>query len=258
MIILNNNYEVLKVIKGSSDIFKNLEYDKILSDNKSLYKICFRSDKRVLEIFYSDKLGVLDVKSFISKGAEKIQEDCPSLSKDLKTIYFDIQDVEGDLPETLGITVSYFDEDTIESNFLEDNGREMNKEDWERMNELISKLEYYLVFDKLEKILGAHIVWSHGGNSDLDLEFGNVLTKDEDKMKELVKIVGTSILDSHSDKDYHDNFNIIQTYELDVLGNYERDKGPLDQKYKDLCDPINGFRLYIPKGHPLYYFMGGK
>lgn len=258
MIILNNNYEVLKVIKNSSDIFKDLKYDKILSDNKSLYKICFRSDKRILEIFYSDKLGVLDVKSFILKGAEKIQEDCLSLSKDLKTVYFDIQDVEDNLPETLGITINYFDEDMIESNFLEDNGREMNKDDWERMNELISKLEYYLVFDKLEKVLGTHSVWSHNGNSDLDLEFENVLTKDEDKMKELVKIVGTSILDSHSDKEYHYSFNIISTYELDVLGDYERDKGPLGQKYKDLCDPINGFTLDIPKGHPLYYFMGGK
>lgn len=257
MIILNNNYEVLKVIKSSSDIFKNLEYDKILSDSNSLYKICFRSDKRILEIFYSDKLGVLDVKSFILKGDEKIQEDCLFLVKNLKEVNFDIQEVS-DFPETICITVCYFDEDTIESNFCEDNGREMNSDDWDRMNELISKLEYYLVFDKLEKVLGSHIVWSHGSNSDLDLEFGNALTKNEDEMKDLIKIVGTSILDSRSDKDYHDEFNIIQTYELDVLGNYERDKGPLDQKYKDLCDPINGFRLYIPKGHPLYYFMGGK
>lgn len=259
--ILNNNYEILKVIKGSSDLFKHLEYDKILSDGKALYKIDFRSNERLLELFYSTKIGILNVKSYTLKGSEKILEqkveDYYSLIKNLKEIDFDIQEIETDIPETLCITVNYFDDDAIETKFLEDNRREMTSEDWELMNELIAKLENYLVFDKLEKVLGAHTVWSHGSNSDLDLEFGNRLSKDESVMNNLVGIVGLHILDSHSDKEYHDIFNIVTTYEVDVLGDYERDKG-LDPKYKDLHDPIVGFTLYIPKGHPLYYFIGGN
>lgn len=178
--------------------------------------------------------------SYSEKVLSDKEED--AMVKELKDTPIEVEECEES--NHICIDLNYYPEDIIESNFKEDNGREMTDADWDEYEKLYRQIEEGFLKD-LESVGLVPLVSHHEGNGDFCLEF----RVDSDNNEEIANLLRGSVLDYTTDRE---DCNYLQTYEVDYTEKYAKGQ------FKEFDNIVQGLTLYIPKGSSLYSLMGGE
>lgn len=266
MIVLNNNYEIKKILdKYGEEINVAWEYvstEKIsIKDDKNqydFYVIRFKSNSIHDLFIYTTGRWLCDVQVSCSIPVmEQAKEDLDKMSWD----FIDMGDEElkkdnrYEFRDDLEIRINTYSEDIIEANFIEDNGREMNDADWEEYRKLYTMTWQYMI-GTIENIIGIYDEDGRDGYDNDCFNWRNFSNVDMNKVEELSKFLhGHKLEESIDDPIY----NQIMLYErdwldeaLDANGIKEED---LNSKIFDMVESIS---IITPKGHPLYFMLGGS
>lgn len=271
MIQLNNHYEVSMILNK----YTNKSWDKIDKYENKVEKLDWKyvetnQDDDLFVVFKSDIYRLTNgdmVEAFVVLALDEkdycgfyvssisysetviLEEEAKEMDKELEHTSFDMYYVDEDSNEAsnhLCIDLNYYSQDIIESNFKEDNGREMTDADWDRYEELYRRIEDGFVKD-LEAIGLVNLVSYHDSFGDLCLEFACDLdVKNSEVIADMLK---GSVLDSYTERN---DCNFLQTYEQDWTDRYSKGE------FEEFDDIVSGLTLHIPKGAPLYYMMGGQ
>lgn len=271
MIHLNNHYEVSMILNKYTnkswckiDKYENkvekLDWKYVETNQFFMSFVVFKSDIYrltngdmveafiVLALDEKDYCG-LYVSSISYSETVILEEEAKEMDKELEHTSFDMYYVDEDSNEAsnhLCIDLNYYSQDIIESNFKEDNGREMTDADWDRYEELYRRIEDGFVKD-LESIGLVNLVSYHDSFGDLCLEFAGDL--DVENSEVIADMLKGSVLDSYTERN---DCNFLQTYEQDWTDKYSKGE------FEEFDDIVSGLTLHIPKGAPLYYMMGGQ
>lgn len=192
--------------------------------------ICNQDDN--WNVWYIDRI------SYSEKVLSDKEED--ELVKELQETPIEFEEVSSHLC----IDLNYYSEDIIESNFKEDNGREMTDADWDRYEELYRLIEEKFLED-LASVGLVPLVSHHDDNGDLCLEF----CVGDDNNEKIADLLRGSVLDYTTNRE---DCNYLQTYEVDYTDKYAKGQ------FEEFDNIVQGLTLYIPKGSSLYEFMGGE
>ena len=260
MIILNNNYEIKKVLdKYSEEINMEWYYDftkKIsIKDDKNqydFYVIRFKSDSIHDLFIYTTGRWLCDVQVSCSIPImEQAKEELDKMSWDFVDTDNMVNDNRYQFRDDLEIRIVTYGEDVIEANFVEDNKREMNEADWDEYRKLYDMTWQYII-GGIEKLIGKY---NEDGRDELDNDCFNWRSFSEVDMGRVFDLA--EFLNGHKLDESVDDpiYNLIILNERDWLGKAMNANGIKDSIIPDIVESIV---VITPKGHPLYFMLGGS
>lgn len=268
LVILNNNYKIKKIL----DIYGeelNITWnyagvEKIMISEKHspddikkeyiFYVVKFKSDSIHDLFIYTTNSWLGDI--YISCSIPTMlqaKEKLDNIDFDFVDMDKAIGDSRYDFRDELEIVINTYDEDTIEQNFYEDNGREMEDEDWEDYRKLYNITWKYII-NKIEAIIGQH---DEDGIDEFEMDCFNWRGFDNEDISK-IEAVADALHGHVLDSDTIDPiYNQVILYERDWLGEALESNGI---KWEDckIANMVQSIAVRIPKGNPLYYMVGGQ
>jgi hypothetical protein len=269
MIILNNWYEIQKTLEGYCEHtvhkVKYVGVEKIELEGKdnsseephryTFYVVRFMVGNHELIIYMT---GQFWSSVHISCDLQYMQK----AKEELEDSIFDFIDTESedfkedncfDFRDRLDITINTYGEDIIEANFEEDNEREMEQADWDNWRKFRDLVSDY-ISNKISKVIGGYI--ESGVNELSDDWFNWNFSATDEKVIEKSESLADLLHGSKLDEDTNDPiYNQIIIYERDWLSEALKDKGIEDDN--GIANIVESIVVKTPKGHPLYFMLGG-
>lgn len=263
MIILNNNYEVKKVLDMYSENWSYVDTKKItLSDQKDglgrqsydFYVVKFKDDEGHILFIYTTGNWLADV--HVCSKLE-VMEQAKEKLDNMTFRFVDMEKAKNDnrydFRDELEIIINTYSEDIIEANFLEDNDREMEDKDWGEWRKIYDMTWKHIV-GKIANILGAH---DEDGIDEFDNDIFDWRNFDKatiEQQEALADVLHGHVLDDDTDDPI---YNQIIINERDWVGEALEANG-MSWDLTDMVDIVESVVIRTPKGSPLYYMLGGN
>lgn len=266
MIVLNNNYEIKKVLDNVTNNMWTYEWSEEIDlldkngEHKFLASKFSNEEGTELIIYVTPEWGSsshISVVNWDDKKYDTFEIVTDKLKDEMRHRVFEFVDMYSEEvmsdPRSsfkcdLEIGINTYSEDIIEANFLEDNKREMTDADWDLYRELETKVILYIV-NRINDIIGWYRESTREGDMEIFSWGGFRTMTDKDTLDKLEALLSGHVLDD----DTRDTiYNRIIINEVDWSGN-----AGIDEK-EPIYDIVESIVIQTPKGHPLYYILGGR